>query len=137
MNYYLKQEDIEEKYDLILSRPAGLFLAGYAREAGLSPNQVSMLSLLSGAAGGLLLFYQLNLPVLSVACLLIILSGFLDSADGQLARMTNTTSKTGMIIDGVIDNLVFVACYLGGSLFFFCAVWLLYFYLCRLSRFAA
>ena len=46
----------------------------------------------------------------------MILSGLLDSADGQVARLTGRSSRLGMIIDGTIDYLVFVFAYAGCAL---------------------
>ena len=44
--------------------------------------------------------------------LLLILCEAIDSADGQLARMTGNYSKAGRIIDGIGDNLKFVSIYI-------------------------
>ena len=37
----------------------------------------------------------------------------LDGVDGQLARLTQTQSEFGKVIDGICDNLTFIAVYVG------------------------
>ena len=53
------------------------------------------------------------------ASLFLTLAGLLDSADGQLARMTGKSSDFGRKIDVLVDLLVFTAAYIGGVLYFF------------------
>lgn len=112
----IKLIDIEEKYDIYFSRFFGLFFAKAANKLNLTPTNVSMASLLTGVVGGALLFFQPNLYFVIAATILITLSGILDSADGQLARMTGQSTELGRVIDGLIDTFVFIACYLGGAI---------------------
>ncbi|MEP4532895.1 MAG: CDP-alcohol phosphatidyltransferase family protein [Cyclobacteriaceae bacterium] len=115
----IKIPEVEEWFDIYFSRFFGYYLALISRFFGLSPHQVSLLSLLSGFVAGYLFFFQEDLTLVLWACFFITFSGLLDSADGQLARMTNTASDLGRKIDAIIDTFVFVACYVGGSLYFF------------------
>jgi phosphatidylglycerophosphate synthase len=48
----------------------------------------------------------------SVGIFLLIIAEALDSADGQLARMTNTKSRIGRILDGFGGNIWFISIYL-------------------------
>ena len=105
----IKMMDIEERFDLYFSRFFGLFFAKLGRKWHLTPTQISIVSLLIGVVGGGLLYYQDRLEITLTAMVLITLAGVLDSADGQLARMTGQSTEFGRIVDGVIDNLVFVA----------------------------
>ena len=114
----LKLIDIEEDYDLVLSRPVGLFFAKIAEKFGASPTTVSFFSLGTGVLGGGLLIFQDKPLIVALGALLIILSGILDSSDGQLARRTKQSSRLGMIIDGTIDSIVFGSCYVFGAMFF-------------------
>ena len=41
-----------------------------------------------------------------------VISNTLDNADGQLARLTKQGSRTGRVIDGIADHLIFVGIYL-------------------------
>lgn len=113
----LKLIDIEEDYDLLLSRPVGLLLAKLAEKLSFTPTTVSLFSLAFGVFGGFLLWFQNNLWAILLASACIVFSGFLDSSDGQLARRTKQYSQLGMIIDGFIDSLVFGSCYVFGSLY--------------------
>ena len=44
--------------------------------------------------------------------LLLVLADALDSADGQLARLTGIRSKYGRIIDGLVGNVIFIGIYI-------------------------
>ncbi len=114
----IKMLDIEERFDLYFSRFFGLFFAKAGKFFRLTPTQVSVISLVIGIIGGGLLYYQEVWQITLIGSLLITIAGVLDSADGQLARMTGQTSETGRIIDGLIDNLVFASCYVGGTIYF-------------------
>ncbi|MCP4457935.1 MAG: CDP-alcohol phosphatidyltransferase family protein [Cytophagales bacterium] len=114
----LKYREVEETYDIYFSRYYGLHLANAARYFSLTPTNVTMLSVIVGVIGGGLLYFQNHLWVVIIASALITLAGLLDSADGQLARMTGKSSEFGRIMDGAADSLVFVACYVGGTAYF-------------------
>jgi hypothetical protein len=106
----LKSPEVEEAIDLWFYRPVGYQIARACRRLGLHPNHVTLASLVLGGLSGHLFYYtdfQLNL-----AGVLIFLAGdLLDSADGQLARMTGTTSRWGRILDGVADTVRFTSIY--------------------------
>ncbi|WP_436517809.1 CDP-alcohol phosphatidyltransferase family protein [Ekhidna sp. To15] len=114
----IKLIDIEERFDIYFSRFYGLYFAKVARWLKLTPTNVSLISLVIGVIGGGLLYYQNRLEIVILGGFLVVWAGVLDSADGQLARMTGQSSDMGRVIDGLIDNLVFIACYVGGSLYF-------------------
>ncbi len=113
----LKYREVEEKYDIYFSRYYGLHIAYYARHIGFSPTKVTFASLVIGVIGGGLLFWQNQIWIIVMAGIFITLAGILDSADGQLARLTGQSSEFGRILDGMADSFVFVACYFGGTLF--------------------
>jgi len=114
----IKLIDVEEKFDLAFSRFFGLYLAKIGRFFNMTPTQVSVLSLIIGVAGGLMLFYQDQWIITLWASVLITLAGVLDSADGQLARMTGQSTELGRFIDGFIDNAVFMACYFAACAYY-------------------
>ncbi|WP_462247424.1 CDP-alcohol phosphatidyltransferase family protein [Ekhidna sp.] len=113
----IKLIDIEERYDLYFSRFFGLYFAKIAKWLKLTPTNVSIISLIIGVAGGWLFYYQNILWVVALAGFMITWAGVLDSSDGQLARMTGQSSEIGRQIDGLIDNLVFISCYIGGTIY--------------------
>lgn len=94
-------------YSSRVNRPAGRVLAAAADALGLRPNQVSLLSgLVSFLAIGLLVGLR-PAPVQGLAVGAALLVGFaLDAADGQLARLRRTGSRTGEWFDHVLDCAV-------------------------------
>ncbi|MBV6645844.1 MAG: CDP-alcohol phosphatidyltransferase family protein, partial [Cyclobacteriaceae bacterium] len=108
----IKLIDIEERFDLVFSRFFGLFFAKAALRLRMTPTDVSIASLAVGLMGGGLLYFQESWVITLSGSILITIAGVLDSADGQLARMSGQSTDLGRIIDGLIDNLVFLACYI-------------------------
>ena len=58
----------------------------------------------------------MSIASLSAASLLLIFAGIFDSSDGQLARMGGKSTKLGLVLDGLCDNLVFSSAYIGSTL---------------------
>ena len=95
-----KAFEIEELADVFFFRPCGWVIARGARALGMTPTHLSIAGGMIGTAGGALL-YDKNPGALSF--LLLLLSEIIDSADGQLARMTGRMTELGRVIDGVGD----------------------------------
>ncbi len=124
-----KARDVESVLDIYFYRPTGYQLARFFAAIGFTPSMVSLLGAAIGVTAGHLYFYpDLRLNLLGMA--LHILTNALDNADGQLARLTNSGSLYGAIMDGFADYVVFLSVYIhlalrhvaeGGSP----AVWLL------------
>lgn len=114
----IKIMEVEETFDIYFSRFFGYYLALIAKKWKMNPNQVSIASLFFGILAGFFFYFQSDLYLILIACFLVSFSGVLDSADGQLARMTKQSSELGRKIDGVIDTLVFIAVYTGGAIYF-------------------
>ncbi len=91
-------------YSRFVNRPLGRRLAAAAHVLGLTPNQVTVLSGLSTAAGiaALALLPPAWWTGLVVAALLV-LGYALDAADGQLARLRGGGSSAGEWLDHVVD----------------------------------
>ncbi|MET9092123.1 CDP-alcohol phosphatidyltransferase family protein [Streptomyces cyaneofuscatus] len=91
-------------YSRYVNRPAGRFLAAGAYRAGLTPNQVTLISALftyAALAVVALVEPSWTLALLVYAALAI---GFaFDSADGQLARLTGRGGPDGEWLDHVVD----------------------------------
>lgn len=113
----IKLMDIEERFDIYFSRFYGLYFAKMAKWLKLTPTHVSFISLFVGVIGGAMFYFQDQTVIVATGGFLVILAGVLDSADGQLARMTGQSSEMGRMIDGMIDNLVFFSFYVGGTLY--------------------
>jgi len=107
----IKVSVIEEGYDLWFSRPLGYVFAKWLHALKFRPNGISILGMIVGVIGGFLLYWQDNLLYTSIAFILVTLAGILDSSDGQAARMYQQQSEMGRVFDAIMDNLVFIACY--------------------------
>jgi hypothetical protein len=106
-----KARDIEETIDVYFYRPIGYWIARACQALGVTPNSVTIVSILIGVWGGYLLYYR-DLTTNVRGIILWVIASTLDSADGQLARMTNQTSKVGRILDGLADYIIFLNIYL-------------------------
>ncbi|MGE0703845.1 MAG: CDP-alcohol phosphatidyltransferase family protein, partial [Vicinamibacterales bacterium] len=108
-----KAYEIEELADIYFFRRLGYIVAHAARLIQLTPNAVSIAAALVGVAGGALLYWP-RLALVGFG--LLVLHGVVDSADGQLARMTNNTSELGRILDGVSGYVTHVAIFVAVAL---------------------
>jgi CDP-alcohol phosphatidyltransferase len=105
-----KDRDVEGLLDIYFYRRVGFALARLFARLGMTPTGVTLLSGVSGLAAGHLYYYRdLHLNLLGMG--LHIISNAFDNADGQLARLTNTGSRAGRILDSVSDHIVFLGIY--------------------------
>lgn len=87
-----------------VNRRLGRLLAAGCHVVGLTPNQVTVASGLVSVLALLLLAVVPLQPAWLVAVVALLLLGFaLDSADGQLARLTHSGGPAGEWLDHVID----------------------------------
>lgn len=108
----LKMVEVEELLDLLFYRPlAFLFVKAIARTS-LTPNQVTLIAMVVGVAAGVCFASGSHAAWIAAAILLVVYD-VLDCADGQLARLKNTGTRIGRILDGFIDYIVSVAAYIG------------------------
>ncbi|HEY3422132.1 MAG TPA: CDP-alcohol phosphatidyltransferase family protein [Methanocellaceae archaeon] len=77
-------------------------LAKAFARAGLTPNQITFISLLFGIASALLYAYQ----HVYLAAAALLLSGLFDFIDGGVARINNKSSKYGAAMDWIVDKYV-------------------------------
>ncbi len=105
----LKPSDIEQRLDFYLYRRLAAYLVRAVLNTSISPNQITLLSLVLGISSSL--FYVLGYnPILSA--LLLLLAVISDCADGQLARARGGGSSRGAQLDGLSDYLVGVILYI-------------------------
>ena len=89
-----------------VNRGLGRRAAAAAYVVGLSPNAVTLISGVVSAGGMAVLVFLPLTPGTALAAMLLFLAGYaLDSADGQLARLTNRGSKAGEWLDHVVDSV--------------------------------
>ena len=114
-----KSNDTEEWLDRVWTRPIGYAWAKLFERLGVSPNTVTVLSMVIGASSAFFFAhgslwtegwrgFWLNV----VAVLLLAWANFYDSADGQLARMTGKKTRLGRILDGAASEVWFIPIYL-------------------------
>ncbi len=79
---------------------------------GLSPNFWTLIGLVFAIASALV--YGLGLEFgLIIGGILLLVSGFFDMVDGQVARITGKTSQKGSYLDSMFDKIAEVAIFLG------------------------
>lgn len=115
--YYdtLKHADVEEPIDLWFYRPMGFRLALLGEKYGWTPNLISVVSIFLGIGAGCL-FYPADWRLNLLGMVLLVMADICDSADGQLARMTNQFSRLGRILDGASGDVWFFCIYVSISL---------------------
>jgi archaetidylinositol phosphate synthase len=77
-------------------------VAGAFSRAGITPNQISLLSLLFG----ILCAYFFATGMFPLGSLMLIISAVLDLVDGSVARMTSRTTRFGAVFDWIVDKYV-------------------------------
>jgi phosphatidylglycerophosphate synthase len=104
-----KAIEIEELTDVYFFRPAGSLIARGAGAIGVGPIGLTLVGAFIGIAGGALLFDERRGLF---AFTLLILHGIVDSADGQLARLTGQATEFGRVLDGISGYATHISIYL-------------------------
>src|SRR5260370_2671925 len=105
-----KGHPVEEWVDLHFFRPVGIRIARALQPTGISADQVTLWSLVTGLVAGHLFAYTDRWMNLTGFALLIV-SDIFDSADGQLARLRGTSTRFARALDGINATLRFVNLY--------------------------
>ncbi|MBR5935194.1 MAG: CDP-alcohol phosphatidyltransferase family protein [Bacteroidaceae bacterium] len=101
-----KSKDTEEWLDIWFTRPVGYVLAKAFGALGVHPNVITIISIILGVFAGFCWWHPaLDWTILGIAMLM--LANFLDSADGQLARMTGKKTLWGRLLDGLAGDAWF------------------------------
>ncbi|MGE5410438.1 MAG: CDP-alcohol phosphatidyltransferase family protein [Clostridiales bacterium] len=106
-----KAREVEESLDVYFYRPFGYVIAKIFHRLRLTPNSITITSMILGIIAGHLFLYR-NIKVNLLGIIILIISEAFDSADGQLARMTNIRSSFGRILDGFAGNMIFMSIYI-------------------------
>lgn len=106
-----KDKDVEEFIDIYFFRTFGYLLAQSARSLKLTPNTVTIFGMITGVISGHLFYYS-SMIINIIGIFVKIFSNALDSADGQLARMTHSESQMGRILDGISNHVIFFSIYI-------------------------
>jgi len=105
-----KSDDTEEWLDIHFNRPIGLCWALFFRKIHVHPNVITIISMFLGAASGFMFYYH-DVMHNIVGVLLLMFANFYDSADGQLARLTNQKTQLGRMLDGLSSDVWYISIY--------------------------
>jgi phosphatidylglycerophosphate synthase len=109
----LKALEVEEPIDVYVHRPLAYVLARAAFRTPVTPNMITACSIVLGVLAAAMLL--LNFPHhLQWAGGFIFASAITDCADGQLARMRQSFSAFGRMLDGAADLVVCCVSVSGG-----------------------
>ena len=111
-----RASEIEEPTNLYVVHPLSAWIVPHLARAGITPNQVSLTGMGCGIAAGFAYHFYPHTACVFLGFALMFAWHVLDGADGQLARLTNSFSELGKIIDGICDYVTFTAVYAGLAL---------------------
>jgi phosphatidylserine synthase len=106
-----RTSEIEEITNLYLIHPIAGFLTPIFARLGISANSVSLAGMALGGLAGVAYFRYRDPRWAIAGFILMIAWHVMDGADGQLARLTNSQSELGKILDGICDYVTFIAVY--------------------------
>lgn len=104
----VKSVDVEEPIDLWVHRPIAYLLARALYPTPVSPDFVTLMSIVFGVASGVCIWREFP-HHMQLGGLLLFASAVVDCADGQLARMRKTSSAWGRALDGSADLVTIAA----------------------------
>jgi CDP-alcohol phosphatidyltransferase-like enzyme len=108
----LKFPPSEEFLDLLFYRPVAFVLVKGIARLPVTPNQITMASLAAGLAAAAA-FSSGSRAGLASGALLYAIANVLDCADGQLARLQQSGTLLGRVVDGAADYLSGIAVFIG------------------------
>ncbi len=108
----LKGIHMEELPDLFIFRPLAFLLVKVFYPFPITPNQVSFLAISPGVSAAYY-FSRGDARSFFVAGILAGLFCILDCADGMIARLKKNGTKTGRLVDGLVDYIVGISVYVG------------------------
>ena len=103
--------EIEEITNLYFIHPLASRLVPFFARIRLTPNAVSIMGMLFGILAALAYYHYTDLRFAITGFVLMIAWHVMDGADGQLARFTQSFSYFGKVLDGISDNVTFLAVY--------------------------
>ena len=109
---FLKDPVVEEFIDLFLFRPIAFLIVKVIYRLPVTPNQLSLVSMFSGIGSGICFAVGTQSSFL-IAGILYGFTRVMDCSDGTLARMNNSGTLTGRIVDGTIDYVNGATVYAG------------------------
>ena len=115
----LKAISVEEVLDLVFYRPLAFVLVKAIYHTQITPNQLTLASMVLGIVGGAA--YAFGTPLaFVVGAVFYLLYDVVDCSDGQLARLKHAGTPIGRILDGVADYTASLAAYVGIGIGYAC-----------------
>ena len=114
-NNSVKSDISDEPVNIYMQRPLAAIVTRAVYHTPVTPNQLTIIAMLFGVAGGVLLGVQ-NAH-LTAAAVCFYCKDIFDSADGQLARAKQLYSRRGRFLDSIGDYIVDL--FLFGGIFVF------------------
>jgi hypothetical protein len=105
-----KSRELEGIVDLLFYRKIGFVLAQFFARLRFTPTAVTIIGGVFGVVAGHFYFYR-SLVLNLAGMALHVVANIFDNADGQLARLTNQRSRTGRILDPVVDHIIWLSIY--------------------------
>jgi len=105
-----KAREVEGIVDLVFYRRIGFGLARFFARLNFTPTAVTLIGGIFGVVAGHLYFYQALALNLS-GMFFHVVANIFDNVDGQLARLTNQQSRTGRILDPIVDHVIWLSIY--------------------------
>ena len=106
-----KSNDTEDHFETFLYGKPSMILTHFFVYFGINANTVTFLSLVFGVAGSFF-FYTRHPGFIFAGILIEFIAVALDCSDGQVARLTHTSSQLGRFLDGLVDSVNFAAIYI-------------------------
>ncbi len=106
-----RTSDIEEITNLYFIHPISNRLTPVLASLHVSPNAVSFAGMTFGILAAISYYHYQDVKWAIAGFVLMILWHIMDGTDGQLARLTNSQSEFGKVIDGICDYTTFIAVY--------------------------
>src|SRR3984957_7792635 len=103
--------EIEEITNLYLIHPLAARLVPIFARLRVTPNAVSIMGMLFGILSAVAYYRYWDFRYAATGFVLMVAWHVMDGADGQLARFTQSYSYFGKVIDGISDNVTFLAVY--------------------------
>ncbi len=108
----LKVIEAEEIVDLLFFRPLAFIFVKLIYLTNLTPNQISVFSMIFGILAGVSIGIG-SVESVFMGGILLATSSMLDCADGQLARLKKNGTLFGRLLDGTIDYVSTLSIFLG------------------------
>ncbi|WP_052079525.1 CDP-alcohol phosphatidyltransferase family protein [Porphyromonas sp. COT-108 OH2963] len=113
----LKSIETENKIDRVFYRKVGYKIAVALVPTGVSPNTVTIISILIGVLCGPMIYFSSENYIWGLfGIAFLVIANILDCVDGQLSRLTGKKSNIGRILDGIAGDLWFFSIYVGISM---------------------